>query len=304
MDAQTLLAEANACHDDDPARGAELLRRIAPAGLDAGQRPLYGFLLNHVLGELCGDWTEANKRVTALLALPDPAPAVLRHAAVAATLAGDASAEERTQALAAAAGVGLPQSAELVALAAAALRLSKLAAADAGALVQAVLAPLEAPHWAQASSLDQPAAAQCSNIGSELADRPVDQLSEPSLRTAMTQAALASQRLWQRIGTWVQHERAHYLCALVASAQGDAAQAWAQAQAGLALIDAHDAAREQEIDRAFLSLEAAFALQRLGRDDEARALQASADALAAAFGDAGLDAWYRQRLARNRALAG
>lgn len=116
MNAQTLLDEANACHDDDPARGADLLRRVDADALDASQLPLLAFLFNHVLGAKLGDWPQAQIRTRALVRGPGAAPAVLRHAAVAASLAGDATAASAlTSALAAATATEPAQAAELVA---------------------------------------------------------------------------------------------------------------------------------------------------------------------------------------------
>ncbi|MDO9460055.1 MAG: hypothetical protein Q7N95_08065, partial [Alphaproteobacteria bacterium] len=141
------------------------------------------------------------------------------------------------------------------------------------------------------------------NLGSALVERPLADLADARLCQAMTLAAVCSQQLWQRIGTWVHDERALYLRALVASALGHATEALAHAEAGLALIDAHDSADEQTVDRAFLSLEAAFALQRLGRRDEAAKHHACADRLAAGFGDSGLQTWFADRAARNQLLS-
>jgi hypothetical protein len=307
MEAQALLDEADAIHDEEPARGAELLRRIDIASLPADRRPLYAFLLNHVFGEKLGDWVEAHTRQRALQqAAGAPLPAVLhRHAAVAARLAGDASAADAaTQSLAAAAGVPLEQAGGLVVLAAATLQVDRLAAADAGRLAQSALQVLQAGHWQAAGPLDVPAAAQCNNLGSSFVDRPLADLADPDLRKALALSADRAQWLWQRAGDWVNHERAAYLCAMAASALGDADGALRHAQAGLALIDANDAAGEQSVDRAFLGLEASFALERLGRADEAAAALATANSLAAAFNDAGLEKWYADRVARNEALRG
>jgi hypothetical protein len=281
MDAQALLEEADTIHDDDPVRGADLLRRIDAGALPTDKLPLLGFLVNHVFGEKLGDWAEAHARQSALMAAAvAPLPAVLhRHAAVAARLAGDgAAAGVATQALA--------------------------QAAAAGQIATAALQALQAPHWQTAGALDVPAAALCNNLGSALVDRPLADLADPALRQALALAADRAQRLWQRAGDWVNHERAAYLCALAASALGDAGAALRHAQGGLALIDANDAANEQSVDRAFLGLEASFALERIGRADQAARSRATADALAAAFNDAGLAQWYADRLARNEVLRG
>jgi hypothetical protein len=307
MEARALLDEADAIHDDDPARGAELLRRIDPGSLPAEQRPLYAFLLNHVFGEKLGDWAGAHARQGALqAAAAAPLPAVLhRHAAVAARLAGDAAAAQAaTRSLAGAAGTAPEQADELVVLAAAALQAAGLAAAAAGALALAALQALQAPHWQAAGPLDVAAAAQCNNLGSALVDRPPADLADPRLRQALALAAERAQWLWQRAGDWIHHERAAYLCAMAASALGDADGALRHAEAGLALIDANDTAGEQSVDRAFLGLEASFALERLGRAGDAAVARRSADALAAAFNEAGLEKWYADRVARNELLRG
>jgi len=304
MDSNTWLAEADACHDDDPARAAALLRRIDGAALAAEQWPLFAFLLNHVLGEKLGRWAEASARLSTLLAHTGAAPLALwRHAAVAARLAGDeAAAAAHTQALAAATGASAAQAGELVALAATVLQAGTLPAAPAATLALAALGPLAAAHWQAASALDAAVAAQCNNLASGFVDRPITDLADPTLRSALTLAAECASLFWQRAGTWVNHERAFYLSALVSSALGDAGAALGHANAGLALLDAHDQTREHSVDRAFLTLEASFALERLARAGEAQASRAQADALAAAFGDAGLDAWFADRVARNAAL--
>jgi hypothetical protein len=306
MDSNDCLTQADAIHDDDPARAATLLRQIDGAALAAERQPLLAFLLNHVLGEKLGDWADASARSGTLLAQAGtPTPALWRHAAVAARMAGDgAAAAVRTQALAAASGVPAALAAELVALAGAVLQAGTLPAAPAAMLALDALAPLAAPHWQSDSALDVAAAAQCNNLASGFVDRPLADLADPALRAALSLAAETASRLWQRAGTWVNHERASYLRALVSSALGDADAALAHANAGLALLDAHDQTQEQSVDRAFLTLEASFALERLGRADDALASRARADALAAAFGDVGLDAWFAERVARNAALRG
>jgi len=307
MNASESLNAANDCHDDDPARGAALLRGIDAAALAASEWPLYAFLLNHVLIEKLGLPAEANERQHRLLAVAGetPAPVLLRQAAVAALLAGDSVAELAHAAeFAAATGVSTARAVELVQLAAAALRVPGAAAPTAGRLALDALAPLAAAHWQQTSALDTAAAAQCNNIASALAERPLADLADATLREALARSAEWSHVFWQRAGTWVNHERVCYLRALVAGALGEVEAARGHARVGLALLDTHDQAQEQAVDRAFLEMEHAFACERLGRAEEAAAAHARADALAADFNDAGLSAWYRQRVERNQLLKG
>jgi hypothetical protein len=299
------LAEADDCHDADPARAAALLAGIDAAGLEAGERPLFAFLLNHVLGEKLGDWAQALRRQSALLAAAgEAAPPVLwRQSAVAATLAGELDdAHKAVAGLARAADVGEPQAQELLQLAAAGCQVPGRDAEAAAALAMHALLALDAPHWHKASALDTPAAAACNNLASQLSERSVEELRSAALREATLRAALCSQRLWQRAGDWVNQERACYGVAVATGAAGDAAAQLEAASDGLALLDRHDAAAEQTVDRAFLDLERAHALQRLGRHGEADAARANADALAAAFEDASLTNWYRSRVERHRQL--
>jgi hypothetical protein len=299
------LAEANACHDADPTRAAQLLRDVDAGALATSEWPLLAFLLNHVLGEKLGSWPEAHARLGSLLARAgDAAPAVLlRQAAVAAGLAAEPAAAARAVAgLARCCSVGRVQAQELVQLASAGFVVPGAEAERAGRVALAATAALDAPHWQVASALDTPAGAACNNIAADLSERAPSDLKQPVLREALMRAALCSQRLWLRAGTWVNHERACYGLAVAAGAIGDMQAALSAAEQGLALLDQHDTAREESVDRAFLELEKAFSSQCLGHTQDAAASRARADALAAAFDDASLSEWYQQRLARHRQL--
>lgn len=69
------LAEADACHDSEPRRAAQLLSGIDPAALADGERPLFAFLLKHVLGEKLGDGGQARQRMNGLPAAAFEVPA-------------------------------------------------------------------------------------------------------------------------------------------------------------------------------------------------------------------------------------
>jgi hypothetical protein len=301
------LDDADACHDDEPARAATLLADVDVAQLDAAQRPRMAFLLNHVLGEKLGRWRDAHARQQALLAAAgEQAAAVLwRQAGAAARLAGDAAAEAAAaSALAASAGAPPGQAAQVVALAAASFRVPALPDAEAGAATIDALAALDRdPAWQRAGGLDAAAAACCNNLSAHLSERPLDQLGVAPLRAAMAASGEWSQRLWQRAGTWVHHERACYQRAIVANTLGEPHRAQAHAREGLALLDAHDASNEEFVDRAFLELELAHASERMGLAAEATAARERAQALTAKFGDAGLEDWFASREARLKLLA-
>ncbi len=300
-DASALLQEANTCHDDDPQRGAALLGQINAIELKTEEHPLFAFLLNHVLGEKLGQWAQAHAALQALRA--SRAPAVLRQAAVAAQLAGDhAAAAACTEALALACGGAASAAAELVQLASAVFITPTQAAASAGQTVLAALQPLHAPAWQTTTPFDAAAAAQCNNLAAALSERALPDYTEPALCGALLLAAERSQFLWQRAGSWVQRERAHYGRAVALNTVKLSAAAAEQAEAGLALLGVNDRNNEEGVDRAFLQLERAHALAAQGMVAESAQAQALAQGLAAAFEDAGLSAWFQQRQARHEAL--
>lgn len=292
------LDEADACHDDDPSRGAELLRTITPAQLPTERRPSYAFLLNHVLGEKLNLWGEALQRQRKLIAASQPEPALVlwRQAATAARLAGDdAATAELTRAFAQASGAPPARCAELLQLSAAMFRAPGLSASQAGEETLAALSPLAQPAWDEPSALDAAVAACANNLASDLVERPAADLRQGTARAALEQAAAHAQRFWQRAGTWVHHERALYLRAMVGNVLNVPQDARTHALAALALLDAHDSEHAEDVDRAFIELERGHACERLGRATEATEATGNAHALARRFGDAGLNDWFRRR---------
>jgi hypothetical protein len=283
MTVDEALDELDRIHDDEPDRAAAGLRALEPAGLAAGRLPLYGFLLLHVLGEKLGQWPEAADRLEALHATrPDAPLAVLAHAATAAHLAGRSSA---------AAFAGLAQAG---------------GEAEATALVE-----LGALNWRPPPSIEQ-FAAQLHRLaaGSERFDvnGPLNQRlaagfnnatsalldqSQPPVPAAVAAAlnagATAALRFWKAAGTWVNHERALYLEALVANRVGDHAGARAVCEAGLALIAENGT---EEVDRTFLQLQLAGALMHLGEPVQAQAILAESRRAADQWDDAGLKSWF------------
>jgi hypothetical protein len=292
------LDEANACHDDDPARGAELLRAVTAAQLPSERWPGYAFLLNHVLGEKLSRWDEALQRQRQLLSLAQPAPAAVlwRQAATAARLAGaGGEADEMARAFARASGAPLERSTELLRLCAAMYQAPGLVAAQAGEHALAALAPLAQPAWQASGPLDASVAACANNIASGFVDRPATDLQHATARAALAHAAEQALRFWLRAGTWIHHERALYLRAMACNALDEPQDAHAHAQAALALLDAHDAEHAEDIDRAFIELERRHACERLGLTTEADDARHNAQTLADRFDDAELTRSFDQR---------
>lgn len=304
-DADALLARADALHDDEPPRALALLRALDVAALSRGKLGRLAFLLDHVTGEKFGLWDEAvaGQRTLVRCAGADVTPLILRHAAIAAHVAADdALAREWTQALAASADAPLDKARALVALGAVQFSASRLPAEAAGRQALHALAPIGELLEAPGTGLDAAFGAVANNLASELVERPLEDLMQPDLRDALARCADLAQRIWQRAGTWVNHERAHYLSAMAANALGDGETGAAHARAGLALLDEFDVGNGEAVDRAFLELELAAALRLAGQPGRPEAL-ARALALASRFGQPWLDRWFSDRQTRNEALA-
>jgi hypothetical protein len=258
-----------------------------------------------VLGEKFDRWAEALERQRAVLrqAGEHATPTTFRHAAIAAQMAGDAPlAREWTEALAASADAPIAKARALVSLGAVGFSVSRLNAEAAGRLTLSALQPLATLRSTPGGGLDAAFGAVTNNRASEQLERPLDDLSQPDLRTALQLAAEHAQLFWQRAGTWLNHERAHYLCAMAGNALGLGSQGMSHARAGLALLDEFDQAANENVDRAFLLLELAMGLRLAEQAGRADAL-AGADALAAQFEGDWLKGWYAERRARNEALA-
>lgn len=305
IDGDALLAQIDSIHDDEPRRALELLLGLDVATVSTGQLPRLAFLLDHVLGEKFDLWTQALAAQHALVARAGihATPAIFRQAAVAAQIAGDSSqARAWTQALAASSDTPVAKARALVTLGAVMFSVSRHGAEAAGRLALQALQPLAALHALPGPGLDAAFGAVTNNIASDLLERPVADLVQADLRTALHLTTQHAQRFWDRAGSWVHRERAHYLGAMTANALGDGAAGTAQARAGLALLDAHDADGSEDVDRAFLELELAMGLRLCEQAARADAL-ARALALAARFGEASLHRWFADRQGRNEALA-
>ena len=292
MAANMTLDEMVARHDDDPHAVAEALRALEPSDVADTDATRCSFLAAHVIGELLGRWNEAFD-VATRLAGSSRAPGALRHRAAAATLSGralDAWAIERT--IGEATGAS-PQ------LAAVAVRLAVLqyvvGSAPHDRLLPAFAATLDAlDALASMQPLGAALGAALNNTVSTLLDRAKHRVDDAALGGAMRRGAEAARRAWREAGTWTEHERADYLVALVGNATGDWDGALAAAEAGLATIAANGS---EDVDRAFLLLEAARAHRGAGRDAERDTARAAAFALAASFDEPSLKTWFDERAA-------
>ena len=293
------LEEANACHDTEPARAAGLIRQIDATQLPAERRPLLAHLFNHVLGEKLSAWREALTRQQQLIASAQPAPAlVLWRQLGAAALVADAAEPlaQAAQALATASGASQERAHDLLALGAAMYLVPGQPAAQAAQTALHALAPVtQAKAWPTRSALDAQAAACANNLANGLLERHEHEPQNVALCAALARSAEQAHRLWLHAGTWVQQERALYTRAVACTVLGEPHLARRHALDGLAVLDAHDSAHSEDVDRAFFELERWNACAWLSQMEEAAGALSRAEALAAKFNDAGLTDWFEGR---------
>ena len=283
MTTAAVLDEIDRIHDDQPEAAGAALRAFDAPGLPVDRLPLLAFLTIHVLGEKLGQWSDAADRLERLLATrPDAPLAVLAHAAAAAHLAGRAD----SQPLAALSAAGGAMQAQLlVALSALGLRPPPEPAALAAGLARLAH---ESRGFDPGGPLDERLAIGFNNTTSRLLDltlAPVD----PEVGAALLAGSAAALRFWEAAGTWVHLERALYLRALVHNRIDEPAAARADCVRALEVIAANGS---EEIDQAFLQLQLAGALLRLGETIEGQRHLAEARAAADRWDDAGLRSWF------------
>lgn len=277
MSSQETLDELNRIHDDDPDRAAAGLLTLDPAGLDDGALRTYAFLVNHVLGEKFGRWTEALDRLAPLAQRDDTPLPVLRQCGVAAQLAGDAARTDAVIArLAAQAGADVTLARTLVKLAA--LGFMPLAAADAPVLgATAAHACTAAP-----GPLDASFAATFNNVTTALYYATREAPLTADLRGALRRGAEAALLFWLRAGGWLEHERAHYLRAKIALRTGEPVAAVGHAERGLAIVAANG---DDPIEKCFLLQLLAAGVERASDAARAHAIRTEVSALATRLDD-------------------
>jgi pyrroline-5-carboxylate reductase len=262
-------------HDDQPDAAAAGLRALDCSALSADQLAGFAFLVNHVLGEKLGQWSEACQRIAPLAARADAPLALLRQHAVAARCAGDAAqARTATAALARRAQVDVAQAALLVRVCA--LNFSPSAKAEELATLANRAAGIGP------SALDPSFGAAFNNVTNGVYYATRQQPVKPGLRRALLRGADAALLFWSRAGGWMEHERALYLCAKVALRAGELSTAAAAAERGLAIVATQG---NDPAERAFLlQLQAAVA-ERAGLPARAAELRADVARLAASLDD-------------------
>lgn len=275
-------------HDDEPQAAAEKLRQLADLALPADQLARFSWLSNHVVGELNQRWQEAYELIAKSTSSHESLPlAVLRNAAVSAHISGNLLAGVALERRMSKLGLRAEQATTVVRAAAISFLLTPGRALDVAVALQGVVEGVE--RWNESSEADALAAPSLNNIVSALLEQDDETLAHPQVREVMIEGASAARELWQRAGTWVNLERADYLCAMVFNRLGEFAKALEAAERGTHLIETNGS---EDVDRAFLMLEAAQALFGLTRQKEGTALLQEAAGIAGSWDDASLRDWF------------
>lgn len=300
MTIATELAVLMQTHDDDPEAAAAALRAIAVPEVPPDLLGRFSWLVAHVLGEKLGRWLDAHDLMQAVSAEHASLPlSVLRNAAVSAHYAGKTAIALALERRMTEQGLTAEQAAIAVRAAAVDFSLEQAPAQDVAANLRTVLADLAA--WDQPSSADSLIAASLNNVVSALLESNPETLSEPDVRDTLIDGANAARKLWARAGTWINAERADYLCALVFNATGEYEQGLVAAERGLAIIEANGS---EDVDRAFLLLESGRALLGLSRAADGLARLRQAAGMAREWDDKSLKTWFDEKVRKIRGLTG
>ncbi|MEQ5838003.1 hypothetical protein N0A02_00940 [Paraburkholderia acidicola] len=287
-------------HDDEPQAAAEALRKIAELDVPTDQLGRFTWLVDHVIGEKFDRWSEAHELIVKVISrhasLPQPA---LRHAAVAAHLSGNLLAGMALERHMTQDSVRADQATIAVRASAISFSITPARAVDAAVALLSIVEGVE--QWSDASGVDATIASSLNNAVSALLELDDETVGHADVRVAMIQGAAAARTLWHRAGTWVNHERADYLCALVFNRIADYANALEAAERGRQLIETNGS---EDVDRAFLLLESARALIGLARKAEGVGRLRQAETIAQGWDDEALTKWFDEKAQPVRDLAG
>ena len=271
-------------HDEDPELAAVLIKTIIFNDLDDKQKNDFIWLVNHVVGELLSDWASA---FDLLLSNRWECSALyfkfLACTAYCSARPVQAFAAEREYAELA--GVSLVEAKVLVGLLCVQSLQGSVDLAQSISVLKGYIALLGKPS---SSSVGKSAAAALNNIISKLIDDPRLQDNEHSHHKVIMDAAVACERLWMEFGTWVNHERSLYLCALAYNRFAQWQNALDVAGQALVIIELNG---QEDVDRAFLLLEVTKAYQGSGCREQADEALHAADQIARDF-DLQLNRWF------------
>lgn len=276
-------------HDGDSQGAAQRLREIAAARPPAEELPRLTWLINHVVGEKHGSWSEAQD-LHRLAAKDASGKAVSRNRAIAAALSGDVleqwACESQLERSTGATSVQAATSVRIGCL----QHLSQSAPPDA---LFGALASLQRqfPSVSEFGPLGDQYASGLNNALSAMLKRNDIDFDVTDRARTFIDSAILCRRVWSAVGTWVNQERADYLVALCANRCSHWSEAKAAALSGVALTEEHAA---EEVDRAFLLLALSHALRGEGDTRGGAEAKSRAFDIASGFEAESLRSWFEE----------
>jgi len=280
----SILKQALDIHDENPSLAGKLLKEVIFEELNEGEKNNFSWLVNHVFGDILSDWSSA----FSLLDSNSYAGShlFLMNLSVAAYCSGNP-----LRALAAElAYVKLTNSDldEVKILTAMQCLLHMKEAIDFSDYLYVFSSYSRRINCEVSPAIGRSLAAVLNNLVSKLVDDVGLEINSVFHRQVAVEGAVKCKELWLHYGTWVNHERSLYLCALTFIKFEEWNLAIESVNEALIIIESNGV---EDVDKAFLLLESAKAYQRLGEHVKAKALLSEADYLAEKF-DQSLSSWF------------
>ncbi|MGJ8524964.1 hypothetical protein LMG33818_000672 [Halomonadaceae bacterium LMG 33818] len=280
-------------HDTDTTGTATLLKELDPASIDPHHLSSYSWLLNHVLGELMGDWQAAFERHRKIVFGNDIPKGIYLNHAISALYSGHPlqamESQSRYREITQSTVEDVALLVELMTL-----QYSSTKESKSDSFLAVFKDVLEKTRdWNGPPQMATTMASAFNNIVSHWVEQPI-QPSSP-IDNVMEAAAAQAQSLWVvGGGNWMNAERAYYLRALVANHLFRWEMAKDMAQKGIEIIDKNG---DEVVDRACLLLELSRAYGGLSQHKRQQETWDEALNLSQTFAqkfpdEPGLKAWF------------
>lgn len=286
----SVLNEALDIHDENPVLARALLERIVFSELEEKDKNSFIWLVNHVVGEALADWAGAFALLIANKS--EYSEAYFKSLSVAAYYSGNPLhafiAEFEYARLA---NASLAETKVLVGLLCLQFMRSDEPIMSSLTLLSGYSS---SPSLPLNPVIGKSMAAALNNTVSKLIEDSRLQVDDPFHKQVTIDAALLCKQLWLQCGTWINHERSLYLCALVFNRFSEWGPAIEVIKEAVKVIETNGS---EEVDKAFLLLEYGKAQQGLGNLEHAQQKLDEADQIAKDF-DPPLYQWFSERRAK------
>lgn len=280
----SILKQALDIHDGNPVLAGKLLKEIVFEGLNEGEKNTFSWLVNHVFGDALSDWSSAftlldsSKYTGSHLFLINLSVAAYCSGNPLRALAAELVCVELIDS-------DLMEVKLLIAMQCLAHMRRAIVFSDFLFIFSSYSREI---NCEVAPVVGKSLAAVLNNLVSNFIDDAELEIDNAFHRQVAVEAAVKCKELWLHFGTWINHERSLYLCALTFIKFEEWSLAIESVNEALIIIESNGA---ENVDKAFLLLESAKAYKELGEHVKARAHLDEADYLAEQF-DQSLVSWF------------